>query len=215
MRAKLIALATIFCCQSAAASEGIVSWVTSKFKEEAVGALTGESIGFIKSLDNLGADNELRVMKTTNSVRVRFDNDGSSDKYNIGLGFPHKGKVNLNSLGDLWLPSGRVALTFSDDNGRKYPKRYTTIPISNQEIVISAKPTIYKIKGNKVPLNILTYPEGAGVRIMNIGPKYYAGMKLRPGKYDVLVEKRGYKPYRKKHVLSWSEPTFHVVLEPK
>lgn len=45
-------------------------------------------------------------------------------------------------------------------------------------------------------LTIKTTP-GATVRIMNVGPKYHNGIKLAPGNYDILVEKKGYKSTRK------------------
>jgi len=45
-------------------------------------------------------------------------------------------------------------------------------------------------------LTIKTTP-GATVRIMNVGPKYHNGIKLAPGNYDILVEKKGYMSTRK------------------
>jgi len=40
-------------------------------------------------------------------------------------------------------------------------------------------------------LTIKTTP-GATVKIMNISPKYHKGIKLAPGSYNILVEKKGY-----------------------
>jgi hypothetical protein len=41
-------------------------------------------------------------------------------------------------------------------------------------------------------LNIVTTPEDARVQIMNIKPKYYDGIRLRPGRYTMRVSKPGY-----------------------
>ena len=38
-----------------------------------------------------------------------------------------------------------------------------------------------------------TAPTGAKVRILNIGPKFYQGMGLKPGRYHVETSKRGYQ----------------------
>lgn len=41
-------------------------------------------------------------------------------------------------------------------------------------------------------LTIHTNPLDARVRIMNIKPKYYNGIRLDPGRYDIMVDKYGY-----------------------
>ncbi|WP_237055979.1 bifunctional serine/threonine-protein kinase/formylglycine-generating enzyme family protein [Microbulbifer sediminum] len=46
-------------------------------------------------------------------------------------------------------------------------------------------------------LNITTRPADAQVRIMNISPRYRAGMALSPGNYDVEVSKAGYETERR------------------
>lgn len=45
-------------------------------------------------------------------------------------------------------------------------------------------------------LYVNTEPENADVRILNIGPKYYDGMELDPGKYHVEVSANGYETSR-------------------
>jgi hypothetical protein len=39
-------------------------------------------------------------------------------------------------------------------------------------------------------------PSGATVRILNIGPKFYQGMELKPGRYHVETSKQGYETQR-------------------
>ena len=44
----------------------------------------------------------------------------------------------------------------------------------------------------KYSLHIQTNPSDARVQIMNIKPKYYDGIKLKSGRYDIRVSRRGY-----------------------
>jgi serine/threonine-protein kinase PpkA len=47
---------------------------------------------------------------------------------------------------------------------------------------------------------------------MNIEPKYYPGIELAPGTYDILVEKPGYIPYRRQVTLQEQDITIPVIL---
>lgn len=40
-------------------------------------------------------------------------------------------------------------------------------------------------------------PPDARVRIMNINPRFYQGIPLKPGSYDIMVDKEGYRSYRR------------------
>ena len=48
----------------------------------------------------------------------------------------------------------------------------------------------YKKSGK---LFVDTTPPGSRIRILNIGPKFYQGMELRPGRYHVETSKQGYE----------------------
>ena len=48
----------------------------------------------------------------------------------------------------------------------------------------------YKESGK---LFVDTAPTGAKIRILNIGPKFYQGMELKPGRYQVEASKRGFQ----------------------
>ena len=56
---------------------------------------------------------------------------------------------------------------------------------------------LYKSKQKKqitkYSLNIITTPKDAQVSILNIKQKYYDGIKLKKGKYDIKINKEGYK----------------------
>lgn len=57
-------------------------------------------------------------------------------------------------------------------------------------LMLPASAAIYR-------LTVKTTPVDADVYIMNISPKYRPGIPLKPGKYDILVKRNGYHPYRK------------------
>lgn len=42
------------------------------------------------------------------------------------------------------------------------------------------------------PIHVKVSPENATIRILNIGPKYYPGIRLLPGRYHVEVTNKGY-----------------------
>lgn len=48
-----------------------------------------------------------------------------------------------------------------------------------------------------ISLTVVTSPDDARVRIMNIKPVYEDGIELDEGKYDIEVTKPGYLTYRK------------------
>ena len=68
----------------------------------------------------------------------------------------------------------------------------------NVEAQVVAKP-IHVVEEAVAPisLTVITSPDDARVRIMNIAPVYQAAMELKEGKYDVEVSKPGYLTYRK------------------
>src|SRR5690554_3410396 len=45
-------------------------------------------------------------------------------------------------------------------------------------------------------LTVNTNVDKPDIKIMNIGPKYREGIELTPGKYEILVEKEGYRSSR-------------------
>lgn len=51
------------------------------------------------------------------------------------------------------------------------------------------------ISEEKVEFNVITIPNDARVRILNIKPVYQGGIKLVPGKYKIEVTRKGYKSY--------------------
>ena len=58
---------------------------------------------------------------------------------------------------------------------------------------VSSSPFESSTSDVKGKLFVETVPANAKVRILNIGPKFYQGMELKPGRYHVEASKRGYQ----------------------
>lgn len=61
-------------------------------------------------------------------------------------------------------------------------------------------------------LTILTNVENATIRIMNIGPKYQPGMRLKLAAYDIQVSATGYETYRGWHQVLVGEQDLEIIL---
>lgn len=53
--------------------------------------------------------------------------------------------------------------------------------------------SVSKLSPRSVRLFVKTEPAGALIRVLNIGPKFYQGMNLSPGRYHVEISDKGYK----------------------
>jgi len=83
-------------------------------------------------------------------------------------------------------------------------------PITPVETItkVITKPTI---SIQKFSLSIQKTPSNAKVRILNIKPKYYDGIKLKKGKYHIEVSKKGYETTSKWIDLR-KDMTFTIIL---
>lgn len=54
----------------------------------------------------------------------------------------------------------------------------------------------YKTAGKTHSLTIQASPRESTIQVMNIKSRYYDGIRLAPGQYDILVKHKGYKSYR-------------------
>ena len=63
-----------------------------------------------------------------------------------------------------------------------------------------------------LPLTIVAVPADAVVRVMNIEPRYFPGIRLPPGRYDVEVSAAGYQTQRRWMTLGPAESAFCVRL---
>ncbi len=75
------------------------------------------------------------------------------------------------------------------------------------EPVVEPAATAVVAEETATSLTVITTPDDARVRIMNIKPVYQDGIELDEGKYDIEVSKPGYLTYRK-----WVEVNKKTVL---
>ncbi|WP_462178883.1 hypothetical protein [Pseudoalteromonas gelatinilytica] len=64
------------------------------------------------------------------------------------------------------------------------------------EPIVEVTPEVV-VDESVISLTVVTTPDDARVRIMNIKPVYEDGIELDEGKYDIEVTKPGYLTYRK------------------
>lgn len=65
-----------------------------------------------------------------------------------------------------------------------------------EEVAIETIPQVSE-EHAPISLTVITNPNDARVRIMNIKPVYQDAIELDEGKYDIEVSKAGYTTYRK------------------
>lgn len=90
----------------------------------------------------------------------------------------------------------------------KYPKGEFA-PIARARLAPSAPPKVPE----RIPLTVKTSPEGARVRILNIGPKYRDGIELQPGRYSIEVMHPGYEKHLSSFDLTAKNRVYAVELE--
>ncbi|MDN3682825.1 PEGA domain-containing protein [Vibrio tapetis subsp. quintayensis] len=192
---------------SAASGSDLKAKVLDVVQEEALGAVTGESLNWLDSLGDNMKENEFSNQKPQDPVRVFFSQQGS---YKVGVSQGGKAIYVFPQLNSVVVPRSAKFLVFYQD-GKLVNYRKLTIPKNALAIKETAQPIFSK--GRKIPIRIQTYPSDAVVKIMNIGPKYSDNILLTKGKYDVLVKSKGYKTYRKMVFFDKYSPVHHVKLQ--
>jgi len=96
-----------------------------------------------------------------------------------------------------------------------YQAYLSTYPQGGFASLAKARVTEFKKVNEEplLPLTIATTPEDAKVRILNIIPAYYDGIKLKSGNYRIEVTKQGYQRYVDNVQLKNDSQIFHVELK--
>ncbi len=86
------------------------------------------------------------------------------------------------------------SIVFSVYNAKSNNRQSTNYPNREADSAYTSKYINPSVKTNRnvFSLRITTVPADARVQIMNIKPKYYDGIKLKKGRYDVKISKKGY-----------------------
>ncbi len=163
---------------------------------------------------NTGTGNNTLVAFATEAGQIAQDGRGKNSPYAQAL---------VNNLSrknvDVRLMFGQVR----DDvmaKTRQSQQPYTYGSLSGQAIYLAtdgaelSQGNSSSLKPATGRLTIKVEPRDAKIRIMNIGPKYQAGMRLAiNNSYDVYVTRKGYKPYRSSVQLNEAEQVVGIVLE--
>jgi uncharacterized membrane protein YhaH (DUF805 family) len=134
-----------------------------------------------------------RVNEIINKEEQKFDKHKDND-------FTKKSKSNkLSSKAITWLfivffilfllVIISTAISISKDSPESSKQEVSYLPAETIE------PT--QLSTRTYSLTINTVPSNATVRILNIKPKYYDGIKLKKGKYHIAVTKDGYQPLKR------------------
>ena len=95
-----------------------------------------------------------------------------------------------------------------------YPLAKQTITVKRkQNKMVRLSLSLEKSAIGKYNLRVNRVPRDARVRIMNIEPVYYDGMRLKPGKYHVEVRRHGYETSRQWVTLRDSDQSLAVILK--
>jgi len=121
----------------------------------------------------------------------------------------------VNSLRDLVSPSNLWTTTFNkgyynDQSSPTLDVHYAALQKASEKV------TEKKVKSDGLySFNINATPSDSTIKIINITPKYEPGIKLKAGKYDVSVAKKGYEKWRKWVEIVDSDLSIDVVLKSK
>ncbi|MCP4699715.1 MAG: SUMF1/EgtB/PvdO family nonheme iron enzyme [Gammaproteobacteria bacterium] len=114
---------------------------------------------------------------------------------------------NIAADGKLELPAGEWLVAADEKGYKKFEKTME---------ILAGKETRLAIKLEKIrsqyALTVNTVPEDARVRIMNIKPRYEAGILLKPGRYDIEVSREGYEMRREWMTLEEADKIVEVEL---
>lgn len=109
-----------------------------------------------------------------------------------------------------------------DINAWQAAKQADTIPAYQKYLDTQPNPTFkvqaeqniktLAIDATKLLLKIVATPADATIKIMNISPEFYQGIRLVPAKYDIQVSKKGFNPERRWVELTQQKQTFDFAL---
>ncbi|MDM8516766.1 PEGA domain-containing protein [Desulfobacterales bacterium HSG16] len=92
-------------------------------------------------------------------------------------------------LSDLEISQGNIRLSVEKSGFETYRKTIRMKKGRSMSMYVDLK----EDKPSRGNLYVETDPEGANVRILNIGPSYYQGIELEPGRYHVEVSAKGHE----------------------
>lgn len=130
-----------------------------------------------------------------------YKNSSYDNKYSLQIDtYPSNATVKIMNIGPkysygMYLIKGNYRIQVSSYGYKTKTEWINLVEDTNKYIALSSdKPVIKKKEAVEMyPLTINTIPSDAKVQIMNINPKYYDGIMLKKGIYNIRVSKYGYE----------------------
>jgi hypothetical protein len=130
-----------------------------------------------------------------------YKNSSYDNKYSLQIDtYPSNATVKIMNIGSkysygMYLIKGNYRIQVSSYGYKTKTEWINLVEDTNKYIDLSSdEPVIKKKKAVEMyPLTINTIPSDAKVQIMNINPKYYDGIMLKKGIYNIRVSKYGYE----------------------
>lgn len=154
---------------------------------------------------NTGAGSNTLVAFATEAGQLAQDGSGANSPY---------AKALINNLSRKNTDVRQVFGYVRDDvmsETQQSQQPYTYGSLSGQAIYLTGKGSEQSSGVGR--LTIKVEPEDAKIRIMNIVPRYRAGIELAMGSYDVYVTREGYKAYRRAVSLSVENQVVGIVMD--
>lgn len=184
--------------------------IKGKVKEGILEEFAGElaKLPGLKQIKDQIKENEYTLVSTHNNRGIlEIVNYKDIDSVTLSRKRYAKG-FNMNR--EAVLAAGTYWLTAQPKDHKKQTiERKVIIPNRNKHKI---ELTFWQKGLKKYPLEIVTVPQTALVRIMNIVPKYTFAMPLSPGKYLVEVSHKGYKSRQFNVILDHNQNNFSVEL---
>ncbi len=204
----ILALSFLFCVTPVLAST--LSTVKDNVKESLFSELASwlATIPGIGYLENKVDSNQYRIISSIQNKGILTIDTSVESSTTVFFGSTRYG-IQVFDKAELPAIDYKLLVVQKDaPNLDRFIERQVSVKVDH----IHHESVVFWEKGTKsFPIEIKTYPEAKRIRIMNITAKYYPGILLRAGKYDIEVLFTGEQNPRRFYVtLDRNQQTFHI-----
>jgi hypothetical protein len=172
----------------------------------------------------------LRVRSHTADIQISYDDKFIHIQYLSSINLLHKeenGTQYVHRAYNNWVKNAETHIAKALSAAESQSPHVATAPAPVQPMVPAANPcslspshsspspaTSASERHGAYRLTIHATPPESDIKIMNIKPKYYPGIALAPGQYDILVTHRGFRPVQRTIFVEDADLTITVELDP-
>lgn len=98
-------------------------------------------------------------------------------------------ELGVTPLAEATVPSGQRQLSVEKSGYKSYVRSMSFAPGRSASVSVDLQPVPFRTGR----LYVDTHPQGARVRVLNIGPSFQQGMELDPGSYHLEVSSEGWE----------------------